>query len=187
MGKTRAECSQNAYTSHASAFLSHWIQILANSSPKSDIKKKKKKKTWPCFFAFYGRSGEGNITIFFFGLMQWDEKELDTQFTPNVYFFGHSIMKSWLKLKPCSRVCSKNHQGHEPGRNCLCQMLGWCHFITELIIHLMSLSLLPIKPSNKGHSKVNFTKEGGIPSTSNLGSDFEEFWILVFHPELFSV
>ena len=44
MGKTQAECSQNAYTSHASAFLSHWIQILANSSPKSDIKKKKKKK-----------------------------------------------------------------------------------------------------------------------------------------------
>ena len=44
MGKIRAECSQNAYTSHASAFLSHWIQILANSSPKSDIKKKKKKK-----------------------------------------------------------------------------------------------------------------------------------------------
>ena len=44
MGKTRAECSQNAYTSHASAFLSHWTQILANSSPKSDIKKKKKKK-----------------------------------------------------------------------------------------------------------------------------------------------
>ena len=38
MGKIRAECSQNA-----SAFLSHWIQILANSSPKSDIKKKKKK------------------------------------------------------------------------------------------------------------------------------------------------
>ena len=33
-------------------------------------KKKKKKKTWPCFFAFYGRSGEGNITIFFFGLMK---------------------------------------------------------------------------------------------------------------------
>ena len=32
------------------------------------LKKKKKKKTWPCFFAFYGRSGEGNITIFFFGL-----------------------------------------------------------------------------------------------------------------------
>ena len=29
-------------------------------------KKKKKKKNRPCFFAFYGRSGEGNITIFFF-------------------------------------------------------------------------------------------------------------------------
>ena len=25
-----------------------------------------KKKTRPCFFAFYGRSGEGNINIFFF-------------------------------------------------------------------------------------------------------------------------
>ena len=32
--------------------------------------KKKKKNTRPCFFAFYGRSGEGNITIFFFGLMK---------------------------------------------------------------------------------------------------------------------
>ena len=54
---------------HASAFLSHRIQILANSSPKSDIKKKKKKKKpRPCFFAFYGRSGEGNINFFFFGL-----------------------------------------------------------------------------------------------------------------------
>ena len=72
MGKTRAECSQNAYNSHASAFLSHWIQILANSSPKSDIKKKKKKKkTRPCFFAFYGRSGEGNITFFFFWPNHW--------------------------------------------------------------------------------------------------------------------
>ena len=52
--------SKRIYTSHASAFLSHWIQILANSSPKSDIEKKK--KTRPCFFTFYGRSGEGNIT-----------------------------------------------------------------------------------------------------------------------------
>ena len=25
-------------------------------------KQKTKKQTWPCFFAFYGRSGEGNIT-----------------------------------------------------------------------------------------------------------------------------
>ena len=28
--------------------------------------------------------------------MQWHEKELDTQFNPNVYF-GHPILKSWLK------------------------------------------------------------------------------------------
>ena len=53
MEKTRVECSQNAYTS---AFLSHWIQILANSSPKYDIfnnkKKKKKKKPDPVFSHF---------------------------------------------------------------------------------------------------------------------------------------
>ena len=30
-------------------------------------KKKKKKKNRPCFFTFYGRSGEGNITIFWGG------------------------------------------------------------------------------------------------------------------------
>ena len=65
MGKTRAECSQNAYTSHASAFLSHWIQILANSSPKSDIKKKKN----PTLFFHILRSvGRGQHNKFFFGL-----------------------------------------------------------------------------------------------------------------------
>ena len=50
--------------------------------------------------------GHPNIYIFWW-IMQWDEKELDTQFTPNVYFwtpnspqmciFGHPILKSWLK------------------------------------------------------------------------------------------
>ena len=67
MGKTRAECSQNAYTSHASAFLSHWIQILSKFFAQIWHKKKKKKPT--LFFRnFNGRSGEGNI-IFFFGLI----------------------------------------------------------------------------------------------------------------------
>ena len=72
MGKTRAECSQNAYTSHASAFLSHWIHILANSLPKSDIKKKKKKKkkkTTLFFRILRSRSGEGKHNNFFFGLI----------------------------------------------------------------------------------------------------------------------
>ena len=42
--------SKHIYTS---AFLSHWIQILANSSPKSDIfTKKKKKKPDPVFSHF---------------------------------------------------------------------------------------------------------------------------------------
>ena len=60
---------RNAVKTHIQV-LGHWIQILANSSPKSDIfQKKTKKKNRPCFFAFYGRSGEGNITNFFFGLM----------------------------------------------------------------------------------------------------------------------
>ena len=72
MGKTRAECSQNAYTSHASAFLSHWIQILANSSPKSDItkkkKKKKKKKNPTLFFRILRSVGRGQHKFFFFGL-----------------------------------------------------------------------------------------------------------------------
>ena len=40
--------------------------------------------------------GHPNIQIFVYNaLMQWDEKELDTQFTPDVYF--HLILKSWLK------------------------------------------------------------------------------------------
>ena len=63
MGKTRAECSQNAYTS---AFLGHWIQILANSSPKSDISKKKKKKT-TLFFRILRSVGRGQHNNFFFG------------------------------------------------------------------------------------------------------------------------
>ena len=61
MGKTRAECSQNAYTS---AFLGHWIQILANSSPKSDIKKKKKKKTRFLFFRILRSVGRGQHNNF---------------------------------------------------------------------------------------------------------------------------
>ena len=60
-GQTRAECSQNAYTSHASAFLSHWIQILANSSPKSDIKKKP-----TLFFRILRSVGRGQHNTFFF-------------------------------------------------------------------------------------------------------------------------
>ena len=60
MGKTRAECSQNAYTSHASAFLSHWIQILANSSPKSDIKNP------TLFFRILRSVGRGQHNNFFF-------------------------------------------------------------------------------------------------------------------------
>ena len=34
-------------------FFSHWIQILAISSPKSDIKKKKKKKKTHLFFSHF--------------------------------------------------------------------------------------------------------------------------------------
>ena len=51
---------RNAVKTHTSAFLGHWIQILANSSPKSDIfnKKKKKKKT-TLFFRILRSVGRG--------------------------------------------------------------------------------------------------------------------------------
>ena len=35
----------------------------------------------------------GHPNIHIFCIMQWDEKELDTHFTPNVYF-EHPILKS---------------------------------------------------------------------------------------------
>ena len=64
MGKTRAVCSQNAYI--YKCFFKP-LNTNFSKSPKSDIFKNLKR---PCFFAFYGRSGEGNITIFFhLGLM----------------------------------------------------------------------------------------------------------------------
>ena len=52
---------RNAVKTHiyTSAFLSHWIQILANSSPKSDIKKKKKKKKKTLFFRILRSVGRG--------------------------------------------------------------------------------------------------------------------------------
>ena len=51
-------------------FLSHWIQILANSSPKSDIKKKKKKKT-TLFFRILRSVGRGQHNNFFFWPNEW--------------------------------------------------------------------------------------------------------------------
>ena len=71
--KTRAECKSN-YCIYKCFFKPLNTNGLANSSPKSDIvstKKKKKQKnmTWALLFSqsFHGRSGEGNITFFFFG------------------------------------------------------------------------------------------------------------------------
>ena len=63
MGKTRAECSQNAYTS---AFLGHWIQIFANSSPNLTFSIKKKKKKRPWFFRILRSVGRGQHNKFFF-------------------------------------------------------------------------------------------------------------------------
>ena len=65
----RNAVKKRIYKSCKCFFLSHWIQILANSSPKSDIKKKiYKKKPEPWFFStFYRSVGRGhNITFFFF-------------------------------------------------------------------------------------------------------------------------
>ena len=47
-----------------------------------------------CFGHPIADFGHPNINIF--GIMQQDKKELGVQFTPNVYF-GHRILKVWLK------------------------------------------------------------------------------------------
>ena len=49
--------------------------------------KKKKKKKRPCFFTFYGRSGEGNITIFFFGLT----RICNSPMSPSLFRFQLSL------------------------------------------------------------------------------------------------
>ena len=72
-----AKRGQNAVKMHKKVmFLSHWTRILGSSShnllPKNcefvylGSAKKKRKKSRPCIFAFYGRSLEDNIRIFFF-------------------------------------------------------------------------------------------------------------------------
>ena len=67
------------------------------------LKKKKKKKNRPCFFAFYGRSGEGNITFFFFGLRQksWLFWHWYTQFTS---FTRVLSVIMWLARNKCRSV-----------------------------------------------------------------------------------
>ena len=50
-------------------------------------KKKKKKRRSPCFFTFYGRSDEGNITIFFF----WPYTTQTSKLKKN-FFNGASTM-----------------------------------------------------------------------------------------------
>ena len=62
------------HTLYTSAFLGHWIQILANSSPKSDIfnnnKKKKKKPT--LFFRILRSVGRGQHNNFIFWPYAYD-------------------------------------------------------------------------------------------------------------------
>ena len=67
-------------------------------------KKKKKKKTRPCFFAFYGRSGEGNINIFFlwpYGLhggavlWMWGKVKLEKLHTKKSLNFFSVLMKEF--------------------------------------------------------------------------------------------
>ena len=59
---------RNAVKTHTSAFLSHWIQILANSSPKIWHKKKTNKKNPTLFFRILRSVGRGQHNNFFFGL-----------------------------------------------------------------------------------------------------------------------
>ena len=64
-----------------------------------------KKKTRPCFFAFYGRLGEGNINIFFFGLIEPNVLMLEMLSSSNLDHISmtlslymsknKNIMKTW--------------------------------------------------------------------------------------------
>ena len=111
MGKTRAECSQDAYTSHASAFLSHWIQILANSSPKSDIKKKKKKKKNPTLFFRILRSvGRGQHKIFFF----WPYFNPSSEYLTNINNEWRGTILSWLWLEQTRCNSCAQHPQNQP-------------------------------------------------------------------------
>ena len=102
MGKTRAECSQNAYTS---AFLSHWIQILANSSPKSDIKKKKKKKKkTTLFFRILRSVGRGQHNFFF-----WPSNSISHRVLVDFNEFSSVF---WKVLHSHSRHPSENNLKH---------------------------------------------------------------------------
>ena len=99
MGKTRAECSQNAYTSHASAFLSHWIQILANSSPKSDIKNKQtnKQKT-TLFFRILRSVGRGQHNNFFFLALLWTIAGFLHFYKSMSSKFNMKIVELWVSM-----------------------------------------------------------------------------------------
>ena len=68
-GKTRAEMqSKRIYKCFFKPLNKNFSKFFAQIWHFQQQKTKKTKKTRPCFFAFYGRSGEGNITIFWGGL-----------------------------------------------------------------------------------------------------------------------
>ena len=67
MGKTRAECSQNAYTSHASAFLTPLNTNFSKFFAQIwHVKKKKKKKKNDPVFRILRSVGRGQHNNFFF-------------------------------------------------------------------------------------------------------------------------
>ena len=90
---------RNAVKTHiyTSAFLSHWIQIVANSSPKSDIFQKKKKKNLTLFFRILRSVGRGQHNKFFFGLtgpvLLWLSFEVLYNFWCNCVKLGCTVPK----------------------------------------------------------------------------------------------
>ena len=156
MGKTRAECSQNAYTS---AFLSHWIKILANSSPKSDIFKKKKNTT--LFFRILRSVGRG----------QHNKKKN----WPYVYVRINDLFARLLQVvsevghvRPCTRISlprvfsglARHHRLHPivkhlPWENPVYATDSRSYF--AIFLRTCSLSLLFLYPYFKS------SKWGGVP------------------------
>ena len=106
-------------------------------------KKKKKKKTRPCFFAFYGRSGEGNINFFFFGLIPLPHYE---------YFFIFEVGKKMCWEFPSYtaepvRTASANITARTIGTTLIMGKVSGCDILTLAVYFLYPSLFIPRLPT----------------------------------------
>ena len=133
MGKTRAECSQNAYTSHASAFLSHWWLNTNFSKFFAQIWHKKKKKKTTLFFRILRSVGRGqhkkkNLALWSYMYQQWP---FPTTFIGHQWLWATGGLQ-WATAVVCCALLIVDRilltgRKKNPVRNIL--------YVTELCIH----------------------------------------------------